>query len=102
MAAHTEPSEWPLWRKTSLTRAVQIHSPADLPGGKWRTTDEGFYVRTYESNGTTGDLFALWGSWLAQDARGYFYPIADEEFRQIYEPVDVDSPDAGPDDGRMA
>jgi hypothetical protein len=59
-----DPAEWPVWRKTALTRASRISGP--------------FIVETSE-----GPLRCADG-WLAVDARGYPYPIAADEFDQIY------------------
>lgn len=61
----TEP--WPRYRKTSITRASRLASP--------------FIVRTGEGEVRCEDGF------LAIDARGYPYPIAADEFHQIYERV---------------
>lgn len=55
------------FRKTALTRALRIDGP--------------FKVETSE-----GPLDCEDG-WLAVDARGYPYPIADDEFTMIYEAV---------------
>lgn len=61
----SEPMSWPRYRKTSLTRAIKI--------------DGSFTVETSE-----GPLHCEDG-YLAMDARGYPYPIATDEFTQIYE-----------------
>lgn len=58
-------SEARTFRKVALTRAVRIDGP--------------FIVETSE-----GPLWCEDG-WLAVDARGYPYPIADVEFSMIYE-----------------
>ena len=55
------------YRKRHLTRAVRIDGP--------------FRVVTQE-----GELSCQDG-WLAVDSRGWPYPIADDEFRAIYEPA---------------
>jgi hypothetical protein len=59
---------WKTFRKTSLTNATRIAGP--------------FAVETSEGVLTCED------GWLAIDARGYPYPIANEEFKMIYEPFD--------------
>lgn len=64
------PPKWDeakLFKKTALTKALRMHGP--------------FRVETSE-----GPLFCEDG-WVAQDARGYFYPIAADEFEKIYEPA---------------
>lgn len=61
------PEAWPVYRKTSLTRAIRADGP--------------FTVQTSE-----GDLECTDG-WVAIDARGYPYPIAADEFELIYEPA---------------
>lgn len=58
------------FRKTSLTRAYRIKGP--------------FRVMTSESE---NEPFFCENGWLAIDARGYPYAIADEEFQKIYEEV---------------
>ncbi len=63
----SDPSTWDLWRKKVLTKATRINGP--------------FVVRTSE-----GPLECKDG-WLCVDARGYPYPVADNEFRLIYEPA---------------
>lgn len=63
----SNPAHWPRYRKKVLTSAHRIGGP--------------FVVETSE-----GPLRCEDG-WLAVDARGYPYPIADDEFRLIYEPV---------------
>lgn len=40
-------------------------------------------IRTRE-----GHLKAKPGDWIMEDSEGHHYPIADEEIRQTYEPVD--------------
>lgn len=62
---------WSQWRKTSITSAIRIIGP--------------FVVETSEGPLSCED------GWLAIDARGYPYPIADDEFRQIYAPAGDDS-----------
>jgi len=37
-----------------------------------------------------GVLEADEGDWIMEDSEGHHYPIADEEIRQTYEPVDED------------
>lgn len=69
---------WASFRKTSLTRAIRIHGP--------------FRVETSESE---NEPFFCEDGWLAIDARGYPYAIADAEFTQIYEPVAVEDTHAG-------
>lgn len=61
---------WAYFRKTATTRAVRIEGP--------------FRVMTSESE---NEPFYCEDGWLAIDARGYPYAIADDEFTQIYEPV---------------
>ena len=60
------PEDWPLYQKHALTRAIRIEGP--------------FTVETSE-----GPLRCENG-YLAIDARGYPYPIAADEFEQIYGP----------------
>lgn len=55
------------YRKTSLTKAMRLDGP--------------FIVNTSEGPLTCED------GYVARDARGYFYPIAKDEFEQIYEEV---------------
>jgi hypothetical protein len=59
-----------VFRKTSLTKAYRIEDP--------------FRVMTSESE---NEPFFCENGWLAIDARGYPYAIADEEFQKIYEEV---------------
>lgn len=61
----SDPATWPKYRKHALTSATKIDGP--------------FTVVTSE-----GPLHCRDG-YLALDARGYPYPIATEEFEQIYE-----------------
>jgi hypothetical protein len=61
--------EWPEFRKKVTTRMLRIKGP--------------FTVETSE-----GPLICQDG-WLAVDARGYPYPIADDEKELIYEEVDT-------------
>lgn len=56
---------WRTYRKHALTSAIRIDGP--------------FEVETSEGKLTCQD------GWLAIDKRGYPYPIADDEFRMIYE-----------------
>lgn len=65
----TDPEEWPVYRKTALTRALRVQGP--------------FVVETSEGRLRCQD------GYLAMDARGYPYPIATEEFEQIYERVET-------------
>jgi len=58
---------WEPFRKTAITQMVRINGP--------------FIVETSEGPLTCQD------GWLALDARGYPYPIADAEKSLIYEPV---------------
>lgn len=62
----SDPATWPQWRKTPLTSALRITGP--------------FTVVTREGALTCPD------GWLAVDSHGDPYPIADDEFRAIYEP----------------
>lgn len=62
---------WQKYRKQVPTRAIRIDGP--------------FRVATSES---PNEPFYCEDGWLAIDARGYPYAIADEEFRLIYEPDD--------------
>jgi hypothetical protein len=59
---------WNDYRKMTLTRAIRIDGP--------------FQVNTPE-----GPLVCSDG-WLCLDARGYPYPVADDEFKLIYEPAE--------------
>lgn len=61
------PDAWGTFQKKVPTQAVRIEGP--------------FTVMTSE-----GPLVCEDG-WLARDARGYFYPIAADEFDLIYERV---------------
>lgn len=54
-----------MYRKTALTKAVRIVGP--------------FRVETSEGPLNCED------GYLAKDARGYYYPIAADEFEKIYE-----------------
>lgn len=58
---------WSEWRKKVTTRALRIVGP--------------FTVQTSEGPLNCAD------GWLCIDARGYPYPVADEEFQLIYEPA---------------
>jgi hypothetical protein len=69
---------WAQFRKTSLTRALRIDGP--------------FRVETSESE---NEPFYCEDGWLALDARGYPYAIADEEFRVIYEPAVIEGDGGG-------
>lgn len=59
------PAEWPTFRKHALTHALRMDGPFEV------ATSEG--------------LMRCQDGWLAVDARGYPYPIADDEFRLIYD-----------------
>lgn len=61
---------WAQFRKTALTNAIRIDGP--------------FRVETSESE---NEPFLCEDGWLAVDARGYPYAIADDEFRKIYVPA---------------
>lgn len=63
-----DPDEWPRWRKRHLTPAIRVEGP--------------FKVETREGTLECPD------GWLAVDSEGFPYPIADSEFRRIYEPVE--------------
>jgi hypothetical protein len=69
-ADHQVPGEaaWGTFRKMALTRAIRIEGP--------------FRVETTE---TENEPYLCNDGWLAIDARGNPYPIADSEFVQIYE-----------------
>jgi len=41
-------------------------------------------IRTRE-----GHLKAKPGDWIMEDSKGHHYPIADEEIRQTYQPVEA-------------
>lgn len=60
---------WPLYRKKVPTSAIRVGGP--------------FKVATSEGVLSCAD------GWLCIDARGYPYPVADEEFQLIYERNDV-------------
>lgn len=62
---------WAEFQKTATTRALRIEGP--------------FRVMTSESE---NEPFYCEDGWLAIDARGYPYAIADDEFIQIYAPVE--------------
>lgn len=64
----SEPETWPSFRKKVTTRALRVVGP--------------FTVLTSEGPVRCAD------GWLAIDARGYPYPIADSEMRLIYEPCE--------------
>lgn len=61
---------WAEFKKTATTKAIRIEGP--------------FRVMTSESE---NEPFYCEDGWLAIDARGYPYAIADDEFQQIYEAV---------------
>lgn len=63
-------AHWQEFKKVATTRALRIEGP--------------FRVETSESE---NEPFMCEDGWLAVDARGYPYAIADEEFRKIYKPV---------------
>lgn len=63
-----QPSEWELFQKKSLTKAIKIDGP--------------FRVMTSESE---NEPFYCEDGYLAIDSRGYPYAIATEEFENIYE-----------------
>jgi len=48
---------------------------------------EGKYYVTIETR--EGKLEAGWGDWIMEDSEGHHYPIADQEIRVTYEPVDA-------------
>jgi hypothetical protein len=76
---------WAEFRKKVNTRAIRIEGP--------------FRVDTSESE---SEPFFCEDGWLAIDARGYPYAIADDEFQLIYEPVeqpDQESPAESPEGG---
>jgi hypothetical protein len=62
-----DPSLWPGYRKTTVTRALRMDGP--------------FTVETREGTVTCRD------GYLAVDAGGWPYPIAADEFEAIYEQV---------------
>lgn len=75
LGVNTPPvDEWQLFRKTALTHAVRMVGP--------------FRVETSESE---NEPFFCEDGWLAVDARGYPYAIADDEFLQIYVPAGVET-----------
>lgn len=61
---------WTEFRKTATTKALRIDGP--------------FRVMTSESE---NEPFLCEDGWLAIDARGYPYAIADDEFQLIYAPA---------------
>lgn len=61
---------WAEFQKKATTRAIRVEGP--------------FRVETSESE---NEPFYCEDGWLAVDARGYPYAIADDEFQLIYEPV---------------
>ena len=63
-----EETKFSLFRKKHLTKAIRIEGP--------------FKVET-----TEGPLDCQDG-WLAVDSRGFPYPIADDEFQNIYERIE--------------
>jgi hypothetical protein len=65
--AHAHRLHFRKYKKQGLTEAMRMSGP--------------FRVETSEGPVTCED------GWLAIDSRGHPYPIADEEFVQIYEPV---------------
>jgi hypothetical protein len=73
-AEYGEPggAAWGTFRKSVPTQAIRIHGP--------------FRVETSESE---NEPFFCEDGWLAIDARGYPYAIADAEFTQIYEPAEA-------------
>lgn len=64
----SDPGQWPLYRKKSLTHALKIDGP--------------FTVDTLEGPLSCAD------GYLAVDAHGYPYPIATDEFNLIYVPAE--------------
>lgn len=69
-----QPSEWELFQKKSLTKAIKVDGP--------------FRVMTTESE---NEPFYCEDGYLAIDARGYPYAIATEEFELIYEGTGMSS-----------
>ena len=59
---------WRIFRKKATTKAIRIDGP--------------FEVETTEGTLSCQD------GWLAIDSRGFPYPIADDEFQQIYAEVE--------------
>lgn len=74
-----------MYRKTTLTLAVKWMKIGDCP--KWAfhkviQCNDGFIVMTKE-----GNMLAEPGDWIAQDAEGNVYPIADSVFQKSYIPA---------------
>jgi len=51
---------------------------------------EGDPIYWVEIQTREGTLEANYGDWIMEDSEGHHYPIADEEIRQTYEPVNED------------
>jgi hypothetical protein len=49
-------------------------------------TEDGILIQTLE-----GVMLARWGDWIIKGAKGEFYPVKDEIFREVYEPVNEDA-----------
>lgn len=78
--------------------------PDNLPEGGWQTFRKKVNTRMIRIDGpftvntSEGPLHCEDG-WLAMDARGYPYPIANDEHQQIYEPVETTT--IQPDDSHV-
>lgn len=71
-----DPEKFSLFRNIALTRATRIDGP--------------FRVETSEG------LLECQDGWLCLDARGYPYPVSDDEFQMIYEKYEpIDFPITG-------
>jgi hypothetical protein len=71
ISTNVHPDDWRTFQKKVPTRAVRVAVP--------------FFVETSESS--PNSPFYCEDGWLAVDARGYPYAIADDEFQLIYEEV---------------
>lgn len=82
-------TQMPLYRrKPTIVDAEQFIDPANPPRGVERHYMHGKYpvefVRTMQGREVPVSV----GEWIIKEASGEgYYPIADEEFRRIYEPT---------------
>lgn len=76
--ASLDVGDWPVFKKTARTRAVRVEGP--------------FSVVTVHQD----EPIVCADGWLAVDAQGFPYPLADAEFRAIYEEVHMASDEGVP------
>jgi len=95
---HRENDEWPnrgRFRKSYHPYGVRICEATleeiddfdDCRVGYNHQLENKWYV-TIETRG--GEPRAYIGDWIMEDSEGHHYPIADDEIRQTYEPVNED------------